>query len=175
MRPSNDSYYLSLLAGVAARSTCLRRQVGAIITDENHRVLAMGFNGVPRGFMHCGESFDALKNGQTMVLRGNYDGSNIRISAVPIIECQGASDPPGDTRRCMAVHAEINALLTCGHDMRYAHTMYVSCSPCKQCALAIANTNIKKIFCLELYADDAREVLKAARIEVLFVPNKESV
>lgn len=144
-RLSNDEYYLSLLPGVAARGTCVRRKVGAIIVDANHRVLAMGFNGPPRSFPHCGD----------------VAAESCKISVL----CHGQEDPKGDTRRCMAVHAEINALLT----TTYGHTMYVSCTPCKTCALAIANTSIKRIVCLEAYADDARHILEAAGISVSIV------
>ena len=38
---------------VATRSTCLRRQVGAIIV-KNRRIIATGYNGAPRA-EHCAE------------------------------------------------------------------------------------------------------------------------
>lgn len=147
MRLSNDQYFLSLLPGVAARSTCVRRTVGAIIVDENFRVMSMGFNGVPKGFPHCTRELNEHAPPESVL-------------------CKGADDPKGDTRRCMAVHAELNALLTCA-DLRHAHTMYVSTTPCHSCALAIANTSIKRIVCCEVYADDARHILEAAHIDLL--------
>lgn len=157
MRPSNDAYYTSLLAGVAARSTCVRRQVGAIIVDEHQRVLSMGFNGVPRGFPHCDN---------TMCEHGIINCVYCTDEVDHKVLCQGAEDPKGDTRRCMAVHAEINAMLSCT-DLRHAHTMFVSATPCKTCALAIANTSIKRVVCCEIYADDARPILEAAGIEIV--------
>lgn len=108
---------------VAARSTCIRRAVGAIITDEDGHVLSTGYNGVPRDFDHC-------------------------IS----VPCIGAGDRPGDNTNCMAVHAEQNALLQCS-DISSAHTMYCSCVPCFICAKMIANTNIKRIVAKETYSD----------------------
>ena len=36
----------------ATRSTCLRRQVGAVIVKDK-RVLATGYNGAPSGLAHC--------------------------------------------------------------------------------------------------------------------------
>jgi dCMP deaminase len=159
-RLSNDNYYLSLLPGVAARATCVRRQVGAIIVDHQHRVLSMGFNGVPRGFPHCGE-VTARMLGTTEWTRDNPDG----IKFVPVPSCDGANEPKGVTDKCLAVHAEINALLSCA-DLQRAHTMYVSCTPCRRCALTIANTNIKRIVCLERYADDAEHILRSAGINL---------
>ena len=37
---------------VAERSTCLRRQVGAVIVKDK-RILATGYNGAPPGMPHC--------------------------------------------------------------------------------------------------------------------------
>ena len=36
----------------ATRSTCLRRQVGAVLVRDK-RILATGYNGAPRGMAHC--------------------------------------------------------------------------------------------------------------------------
>jgi dCMP deaminase len=122
MRLSHDEYYLKILDLVAQRSTCARRAVGAIIVDEKHRVLSTGYNGVPSGITHCTDS-----------------------------PCAGAQDEKGDTRWCMAVHAEINAMLQCTQLFR-AYKMYVSCSPCFECAKAIVNAGIKIVVCKEVYA-----------------------
>ena len=40
---------------IAKRATCVRREVGAVITSEAGIVLATGFNGVPQGIDHCNE------------------------------------------------------------------------------------------------------------------------
>ena len=37
---------------VASRSTCLRRQIGAVAVKD-HRILATGYNGAPSGCKHC--------------------------------------------------------------------------------------------------------------------------
>ena len=51
-RPSWDEYFLQLARQAATRSTCLRRQVGAVLVRDR-RVLATGYNGAPRGVAHC--------------------------------------------------------------------------------------------------------------------------
>lgn len=136
-RLSKDEYYLQMLKLVSARSTCIRRSVGAIITDEDGKVLSTGYNGPPIGFPHCITS-----------------------------PCAGASDVSGDTSKCMAVHSEQNALLQC-NDLRRAAIMYCSCTPCFVCAKLIANTKIKRVVCEEAYADTrGLDVLKQADISV---------
>lgn len=123
MRLSKDRYFLELLKLVAERSTCGRRKVGAIITDAQGHVLSTGYNGVPSGVVHCID-----------------------------VPCAGRDDSPGDSSRCMAVHAEQNALLQCSQ-LQSAHTIYVTCSPCFVCMKMLANTHIARIVCVETYTD----------------------
>ncbi|MEM3793893.1 MAG: deaminase, partial [Candidatus Bathyarchaeia archaeon] len=47
-RPSWDEYFMRITRQVAERSTCLRRQVGALIVKDK-RILATGYNGAPKG------------------------------------------------------------------------------------------------------------------------------
>ena len=51
-RPSWDEYFSDVAALVARRSTCLRRNVGAILVKDK-RILATGYNGAPAGLKHC--------------------------------------------------------------------------------------------------------------------------
>ncbi len=124
LRPSLDDYFMELLDHVKTRSTCRRRMVGAIITDERGRILATGYNGVPSGTSHCTDN-----------------------------PCEGASDPSGDSSRCLAIHAEQNALLQCRGNLNDARVIYCSLFPCFTCAKMIANTSIKRLVYKEPYAD----------------------
>ena len=123
-RESIHSYFVKMLDLVSARSTCRRRQVGAIITDGRGHVLSTGYNGVPSGEVHCTDE-----------------------------PCPGALDQAGDTRRCMAVHAEQNALLQCAELFR-ANRFYVTCAPCFTCAKMILNTPIRLVVVTAPYADE---------------------
>ena len=51
-RVSKKDYYLDIAAAVAKRSTCLRRQYGAVIV-KNDEIVATGYNGAPRGEDNC--------------------------------------------------------------------------------------------------------------------------
>lgn len=133
MRLTHDEYFIAMLKLVSARSTCGRRAVGALIVDAQHRLLSTGYNGVPRGFPHC------LDTG------GELDRA-----------CEGRADPAGDTSRCLAIHAETNAILQCGFNLTRAHKLYVTCAPCFQCAKLITNTSIRYVIALEPYAGDDR-------------------
>lgn len=49
MRPSKVDTMLDIATVVAARSTCLRLQVGAVLTDLRMEQLWYGYNGGPKG------------------------------------------------------------------------------------------------------------------------------
>lgn len=120
-RLSHREYFLQMLEAVSARSTCRRRKVGAILVDRDNKILATGYNGVPRNMAHCIDH-----------------------------PCEGANMPPG--ARCMAIHAEQNALLQCS-DMRAIHTLYVSTTPCFECARLLANTPLQRVIALTKYVE----------------------
>lgn len=52
MRPSRDDMLMEICEAVARRSTCGRRQVGAVISRDG-RVLSLGYAGAPSGLPHC--------------------------------------------------------------------------------------------------------------------------
>ena len=49
-----ENYYLDIAETVLERSTCLRRQYGAIIV-RNDEIVATGYNGAPRGRKNCSD------------------------------------------------------------------------------------------------------------------------
>ena len=53
-RPSWDEYFMGIAWQVGSRSTCLRRNIGAVLVKDK-RILATGYNGVPAGLKHCEE------------------------------------------------------------------------------------------------------------------------
>ena len=51
-RPSFDEYFMTIAKSVSLRSSCIRRQIGAIIVKD-HRIISTGYNGTPRGIKNC--------------------------------------------------------------------------------------------------------------------------
>lgn len=137
MRTDFDQWALGLAKEVSSRSTCLRRHAGAVAVDVHRRVIGIGYNGVPRNFIHC-------------------------TAETP---CPGALDPSGHTENCMAVHAEINCIINSGDSFR-VHTMYVTAAPCFKCALVLANLpGLERVVYIDDYPDNrGYAVLSAADI-----------
>lgn len=91
MRPGKIEYYLDIAAQVARRSTCIRRQYGAILVRDD-AIVATGYNGAARGEPNCcdlgycereaqgikpGERYELCLEGNTVVKL--LDGSHKTI------------------------------------------------------------------------------------------------
>lgn len=141
-RPSWDDYFLAITRQVATRSTCMRRQVGAILVRDK-RILATGYNGVPKHIEHC-------------------------ASRGCLREAHGV--PSGQRHElCRGLHAEMNALLQAashGVDISKS-TLYTTDFPCSLCTKMLINVDIGGIVAIGDYHDPlAKELLAEAGIEV---------
>ncbi|NQE52876.1 tRNA-specific adenosine deaminase [ANME-1 cluster archaeon GoMg3.2] len=137
-----DEYWMEIVNDVATRSTCLRRQIGALVV-KNNVIVSTGYNGAPKGFSHC------------LDVGCRRDKLNI------------ASGERHE--ECVGVHAEQNALLQAGRDAGGA-TLYVNAYPCKICAKLIINAGIIKVVITGDYSDkEGLEYLKIAGIEITFL------
>lgn len=143
MRPSWNEYFMDIVELVKTRSTCLRRQVGAIIVKDK-RILATGYNGAPVGIRHCSE-----------------------------VGClrQEHKVPSGERHElCRAIHAEQNAIVQAAMSGTsiLGSTIYVSAQPCSLCAKMIINSGIKKIVFKGEYPDKlAMDMLKESGVRVV--------
>ncbi len=124
----------------ASRSTCIRRNVGAILVKDK-RILATGYNGAPAGMKHC------LEVG---CLREN-------------------TSIPSGTRHelCRGLHAEQNAIIQAAfHGISIkGSTLYCTNKPCVICSKMIINAGIRSICYDEGYDDPlADQMLNEAKV-----------
>ena len=139
-RDTKSQYFLKMAKHVSTQATCPRRAVGCVIVDKNNHVLSTGFNGVPKNYTHCTDK--------------PCGGQNFKSG-------QGLD-------KCMATHAEQNALLQC-RNVNEIHIMYLTLSPCTTCAKLIANTGCKKVIFSEQYSTtDGIDMLKKLGIGVWY-------
>jgi len=142
MRPTYDEYFMKMTQVVATRSTCLRRNVGAILVKNKH-ILSTGYNGAPKGLKHCSE---------VGCLREKL---NVQ---------------PGERHElCRGLHAEQNAIIQAsvfGVSIDGA-TLYCTAAPCSVCAKMLINAGIKEIAYQDSYPDDlAQQMLTEAKIKM---------
>ena len=141
-RPTWDEYFMEMAELARKRSTCLRRGVGAVIVKDN-RVIATGYNGVPKGIRHCEE---------TGCLR------------------QQLNVPSGKMHElCRGLHAEQNAIIqaACMGSSIEGGTLYCTTQPCVICTKMIINAGIKRVVIKESYPDAlAQELAEEAGLVI---------
>ncbi len=150
-RPDWDTYFMKICHVVAERSTCLRRQVGALLVSDR-RILATGYNGAPKGLPHCAE-VGCLRT---------------RLGI-----------PSGERQElCRGVHAEQNAIIQAAvHGVTLQEvTLYCTIQPCITCAKMLINANVKRIVYEGDYPDElALQLLGDASVELVrWPPAQES-
>lgn len=142
MREDWDTYFLEITDVVKKRSTCTRRQVGAVIVKDNN-LLASGYNGVPTKVTHCSE-VGCLRD-------------KLKV-------------PSGERHElCRGLHAEQNAIIQAAkHGVSIdGSTIYTNTKPCSICTKMIINAGIRKIVYREDYNDPlADEILKETKIRL---------
>jgi len=144
-RPSWDQYFMSIARLASTRSTCLRRQVGAVIVKDK-KILATGYNGAPMGLKHC------------------LDIGCLR---------EELGIPSGERHElCRATHAEQNAIVqaaTCGVNIKDS-VIYSTTHPCILCSKLLINAGISKIIIEDSYPDEmSRQMLDEAGVEIIII------
>lgn len=132
-RPSWDEYFLDIAQLIAKRSTCIRRNYGAVIVKDNI-IVSTGYNGAARGEDNCIDIKKCIREEQNI--------------------------PPGERYElCVAVHAEQNAIIAGDPVKMQNGTIYVagynssgestSSEPCLLCRRMIKNAMIKRVVYLD--------------------------
>lgn len=137
-----DDYFMNIARDVARRSTCIRkgRQIGTVIVNDRHEIVATGYNGNPRGMRHCEET------GCVREMQRIPSGERAEV--------------------CTAVHSEQNALIQAGTRSR-GGTMYTLFNPCNTCAKMIANAGIVRVvYTLEYPERMGLRILKDCGVKV---------
>lgn len=144
MRPTWDEIFMEQAQLMARRSTCLRRQVGAVLVRE-HRAIASGYNGPPSGLPHCEERGGCLR--------------------------EQLGVPSGHRQEiCRALHAEQNVILQLAITGLSGKetTLYVTHFPCFTCAKLLVQLGVRKIVYAHGYPDHfSADLLEEAGVEIV--------
>lgn len=129
MRPDKTKYYLDIAAQVAARSTCVRRQYGAVIV-KNDTIVSTGYNGASRRDLNCCDIGYCYREENNIPHGEQYE-------------------------KCRAVHAEANAIINASREEMNGSTLFLAGwengkrieepVPCDICRRLIANAGIRRV------------------------------
>ena len=127
---------------VVSRSTCLRRQVGAVIVKDK-KILATGYNGAPSGVAHC------------------IDVGCLRDEL---------GIPSGERHElCRGLHAEQNAIIQAAYHGVSINgaTLYCTNLPCIICTKMLINAGITRVVYEGGYADElAQQMWEESKVVV---------
>lgn len=130
-RTDKKNYYLDIAETVLERGTCLRRNFGAIIVN-NDQIVSTGYTGAPRGRKNCIDIGVCVREKNNIPRGERYE-------------------------LCRSVHAEANAIIHASRDAMLGATLYLvgkdaktgeyveNASACSMCKRMIINAGIKKI------------------------------
>lgn len=137
--------YMQTAKNFAECSTAKRLHVGAIVVKDD-RIISIGYNGMPSGWDNNCE--DELWN----VHNGDYT-----LKTKPEV-----------------LHAESNAIskLARSSESGEGSTMFVTHSPCLECAKLIYQSGITQVYYREQYRNmDGIQFLKKCKIKITHLPD----
>lgn len=120
-----DQTYMNMAIVLSGLSHANRSKVGCLIVSEDNQIISQGFNGMPKGMDNVCEDI-IEENGETKLV----------------------------TKR-EVLHAETNAIAKCAKWCTSTEnaTLYVTLSPCFDCAKMIIQTEISRVVYYEEYRD----------------------
>ena len=149
VRPGWDEYFMDIAKVVGRRSNCMKRQVAAVVVKD-HRIVATGYNGTPRGAKNCNEG------------------------GCP--RCNDLAPAGSALDDCLCNHAEENAVAQAayhGISIRGA-TIYCTFSPCLRCTKLMINAGIAEVVYNARYDIDDRSLALLAECGVTVRPVKRN-
>lgn len=155
-RRDKINYYLDIAESVTERSTCLRRQWGAVIVN-NDEIISTGYNGAPRGRKNCNDLGYCLREKLNVPRGERYE-------------------------LCRSVHAEQNAVISAARKDMIGATLYMvgkdaktgtyveKANSCAMCKRVLINAGIK-----EIYVRDNKDEYHYIDIQKDFIDNDDSL
>ncbi|MFA6624351.1 MAG: dCMP deaminase family protein [Bacilli bacterium] len=130
-----DEYFMSIAILSSMRSKDPHTKVGACIVSKEHKVLSLGYNGMPIGI------------DDNQIPWSGHESGNCNL----------------ETKYPYVCHAELNAILNSNHDLHNS-IVYVTLFPCNECTKAIIQSGIKKIIYISDKYHDTDEEIAARKM-----------
>ena len=184
--PSPEERSMQIAYTAKYNSGCISRQVGAVITDENYSIKAVGWNNTPEGHTPCLlRSVDDLKNNIDEIAFSDYERNNKEFTSAFLSEyndidreflngrnvsfcfkCIQNSVKEGKNQvHTRSLHAEESAFLQItkyGGQGIKGGKLFTTASPCELCAKKAYQLGINVIYYIDLYPGiSINHILKA--------------
>lgn len=93
-----DEYFISMVYFVSMKSKDQSTKIGAVIVDDNHRIVSTGYNGFPRGADESGDKWERPNKYERVIhaevnsiLNSNskLEGCIMYTNGIPCLPCAG--------------------------------------------------------------------------------------
>ena len=167
MKPKFQKLYITIAETVATMSQARRLQVGAIVVKDD-RVISLGYNGMPAGWdNNCEDKrYDSGAGG--WISPEEFD------EQYPYTELHGEFQDQkvryGLKTKPEVLHAETNAIakLAQSSDSGLDADIFVTHSPCLDCAKLIYQSGIKSLYYRNAYrSNDGIDFLEKSGVKVV--------
>jgi dCMP deaminase len=163
-----DTYFHEICITVSRKSTCLSRNIGAILVRDNS-VISTGYNGPPRGIPHCG--YDrAIKD---PMLNNLLISKNLKSVEFGNSCPRKVLGYPSGTHMelCPAQHAEENAVSNAARQgvIVLGSTLYMNTViPCQKCFGTLINAGVVEIVVdiLDVYDEYTKYLMNFSNIKL---------
>lgn len=158
--------YMNMAIAMAQLSHAERKKVGCILVNSNDQVVAQGYNGMPSGFDnqcetdYCDKYNKPIDKLEHSCIESCMNEDHMTCSRCPHYRTKTKEE---------VLHAESNAIAKCARSTNSSEgcTLYVTMSPCVNCAKTIIQSGIAAVYYLEQYKDSTGlDLLRSAGIEV---------
>lgn len=160
--------YIDIAARVAEESHARRLKVGSIIVKEG-RIISMGWNGMPSGWDNTCENIQWMEDAggwlspEEIAEQWPFEGIYMDSSGEEYVSRYKLVTKPE------VLHAESNAIakLAKSTESGAGADLYITLSPCIDCAKLIHQTGIKNVYYRDDYRkDDGIKFLEKSNIKV---------
>lgn len=172
VQPTSDERMMQLAYTAKFNSGCISRQVGAVISDSNYSVKAIGWNNSPCGQVSCAlRSTEDLYSNDDQAAFSNYEQNdpefkkelskiypNRNLDGLPKSFCfkkvKNSIDNEKNQVHTRSLHAEENAMMQIakygGQGIKNG-LLYTTASPCELCSKKAYQLHIRKIIYIDPY------------------------
>lgn len=163
-----DCVYMEMAISMSKLSYAIRSKVGAIILSKNGQIISQGFNGTPSGQDNCCEEVQCNCKWVHGCCKNSEPIDKILKHKNCVEFCKDCEYVKLVTKP-EVLHAESNAITKCAkwYNTTDGGTIYVTLSPCFDCAKLIIQSGIKRVVFLDLYRKtDGLDYLVSSGINV---------
>ena len=177
VQPTGIERCMQMALNAKLNSGCISRQVGAVVTDQNYSVKAIGWNDAPEGQPRCSvrnvanlisyhdksaySEYELTNEAFRKKIEQTYTESSLQIvqdAGWPQSYCfkdiQNCKDEEKNQVHTRALHAEENAFLQIskyGGQPILGGILFTTSSPCELCAKKAYQLGIRNVYYLDPY------------------------